>query len=128
MFRVEAFVEDKKLGEVLMALAGLCRGQPSVTPAINIDATPGKGPVKAAGSGNIIQMLGSHLRHVHKVRISAKEIGMWLKSVGRSPMSASYVARGAVEAKILKRASNVKGGVNSGIYDVVNPTKAAKGK
>jgi hypothetical protein len=121
MFRIEAFVEDKKLGDALHALAGLVRGQPSVTPVTNVDDTAGGGPLRSNGSGNMVTMLGSHLRHVHKVRITAQEVGQWLKSRGFSPSSASYVTRQAIDAKILKRAH---GNVSSGIYDVVNPTKA----
>jgi hypothetical protein len=124
MFRIEAFVEDKKLGDALKALAGLCRGQPSVAPVMNVDETSGDGPVKAAGNGNIIHMLASHLRHIHKVRITSKEIAAWLKSQGRSPQSASYTAREACKLRILKKV----GGPTSGNYEVVSPKKAAKPK
>lgn len=127
MFRIEAFVEDKKLGDVLKAMAGLTRGTPVVMPMINVEEQ-GDGPVKAAGNGNMVHLLGAYLRKSHRTRISAKEIGAWLKSQGRSPMSASYMAREAVKAHVLKKASNVKGGVNSGLYDVVNPAKSSKKK
>jgi hypothetical protein len=124
MFKVETFVEDKKLGELLQVLAGLVRGQPSVVPVINTSEDSASGGVKATTSGNLVHLLSSHLRHIHKTQITAKEIGAWLQSQGRSPMSASYIAREAVKAKILKKI----GGMTSGHYSVVTPTKAAKSK
>lgn len=125
MFKIEAFVEDKKLGEALKALAGLVRGMPSVVPVINVDedANPAA-PVRANGSGNLAQMLGSHLRHTHRTKISAQEIGQWLRSIGRSPQSASYVAKLAVDGHILRRA----GGMTSGAYEVIAPVKARRTK
>ena len=125
MFRIEALVEDKKLGEVLKAMAGLVRGQPSVMPVMNVETASGPAGVKVVGNGSIVHMLGAYMRKAHRSRISAKEIGAWLKSHGRSPMSASYVAREAVKARVLKKATGVKGGVNSGIYDLI--AKKAEG-
>jgi hypothetical protein len=104
MFRIEVFVEDKRLAEALLALAGLARGQPNVMPVANL-AEGGKknGELKAATSGTALAMLEAHLRKNKTTDLTPQDIRVWLKSVGRSSASASSLATEAVKHRLLKR-------------------------
>jgi hypothetical protein len=101
MFRIEVFVEDKRLAEALRVLAGVARGQPSVMPVTNV--AEGGGKIKAATNGTSIAMFEAHLRKSKATDLGPQDIRNWLKSIGRSPMSASSFASEAVKHHLIKR-------------------------
>lgn len=126
MFRIECFCEDKNLPNVLRALAGLVRGQPSVMPVVNIvdeRVSAKNGALRAATSGKLVDMLAAHLRQTHKDYIAPKEIADWLQKHGKSRLSTSYVASMAVDAGILKKTG--KGAAT--LYQVANAFVNPKG-
>jgi hypothetical protein len=98
MFRVEFFVDDKRLADALRSLAGIIKTQPSVQPVVNMQPNG-----KAETSGELLTMFGEYLAKHSLLTMKPKEIGHWLEKHGYSKQSASYVARKAVEAGLLKK-------------------------
>jgi hypothetical protein len=113
MFKIEAFVEDKRLAEALRALAGLIRGQPSVVPVVN--AVHHHGKVKAKSNGALLDMFSQHLTESKLDNFNATKAKEFLKASGRSPSSSNYLLRQAVQAKLIKRSG--KG--SASIYHVL---------
>jgi carbon monoxide dehydrogenase subunit G len=110
MFRIEAFVDDKKLAEALRALAGLARGMPSVMPVSNV-VERGKGKPKAKTDGSLVSMFESHLGTLKQSDIRPDDIRAFLKAHGKSAASMTYLATMAIKHKMLKRvgkSSNVR--------------------
>ena len=100
MFRIVAYVDDKKLGDALRALTGMARGAPEVTPVTNISIKGGA--LHANGNGNIVDMYAAHLAK-HKLQItSSKETTKWLTDNGLSRLSVSYVLKSLRDRGILK--------------------------
>jgi hypothetical protein len=97
MFRVEFFVDDKKLADALRALAGKATGL-NVQPVIN--AAPNG---KAETSGGLLDMFGAWLGKTKIDNLTPFEIGQWLASQGYSKQSSSYLARNATKAGLLKK-------------------------
>jgi len=103
MFRIEAFVEDKRLAEALRALTGIVRNQPSVMPVANLAEGS---ELKAATNGSLYSMFEAFLDKSKAESLSPADIREWLKSCGRSVASASsvsFVANLAIKAHRLRR-------------------------
>lgn len=113
MFRIEAFVDDKRLAEALRALSGIARGQPTVLPVINVreDGT-------AATSGTLVAMFEAYLGKSKKTEITPDEIRAWLKSHGKSPASTAYLVKLAIQHHLLRRV-----GKSSGVKYIIIPKK-----
>lgn len=121
MFRIEAFVEDKKLAEALRVLAGLVRGQPSVAPVVNAAST--KNGVKAETDGSIIMMFERYLRsRPAGTRLEPDQLRKWLTAHGKQPSSMHYLAGLAIKHGLLKRY-----GKSSKTYYVSTKPPAKKG-
>ena len=112
MFRVEFFVEDKRLADALRSLAGKTRGQPAVQPVVNVE--PAAGKLKANGSGTLVDMLGEFVHKNGVAELQPKKVKEWLEKHGFSADSASYVLRGAVNQGWLKKT----GQGNATVYHV----------
>src|SRR4249920_2361121 len=102
VFRIECFVEDKKLAEALRALAGLVRGQPSVAPVVNVSIKK-NGKLEAESDGSLLGMFAQHLSLFKGDKIPPKQVQEWLEEQGRAKASSSYLLRQAIGAKLLKR-------------------------
>jgi hypothetical protein len=103
MFKIEnVYCDDKKLGDVLRALAGLTRGQPVAVPVANIDEE-GAGAPKAKTNGKLAHMLAEHMTKNKLESIKPKEVGAWLAKIGMSKQSASYVARMAQDQGVIRK-------------------------
>jgi hypothetical protein len=110
MFRIEAYVDDKKLADVLRALTGITRGQPAVVPVVNVEEG-GKGNPKAKTNGSLMAMFESHVGTLKQSDISPDDIRAFLKAHGRSESSMTYLATLAIKHKLLRRvgkSSNVR--------------------
>src|SRR5262245_22761096 len=84
MFKIEALVEDKRVGDALRALAGIARGVPVATPMVN--AEPQKnGSMKAKTNGTMLAMLEQHLLENKATEYRAADFRAFLKSIGRPP-------------------------------------------
>lgn len=103
MFRIEAFIDDKQLAQALRALAGLARGQPSVTPVVNVH-TKGKGAPKAKTNGSLLDMFEQYVRTREAgASLSPADIREWIKANGRQPSSMTYLATLAIKRRLLRR-------------------------
>lgn len=103
MFRIEAYVEDKRLADALRALAGLVRGQPSVAPVANIEESNSGAP-KAVSNGTTLAMFEQHVnRRKGDTPLTPADLRNWLKANGKSPLSASSLAMDAVKARLIRR-------------------------
>jgi hypothetical protein len=111
MFRVEYFVEDKLLPKTLHVLTGLVRGPPVATPVANV-REKGSGAPKAATNGSLITMFEKYIRSRKPgVSLSPDDLRDWLKTHGKQPSSMTYLAKIAIEHRLLRRtgqSSNVR--------------------
>lgn len=101
MFRIEIFCDDKKLATVLNALTGLILGNPTVQPVANAKVKNGK--VKALTNGTAVEMLADYIRKNNLEVLNAKVIKGFLKGVGLSPGSSSYLIRQGIGAGFLRK-------------------------
>jgi len=102
MFRIEFFVDDKKVGPALVALVGVAHGQPSVQPVVNAVKT-GNGLAAATG-GKGVDRVAHLLKKVQPgTALSGKEFRVLLKNAGLSVASSSYYVAEAVKAGLLKK-------------------------
>lgn len=120
MFRIEFFCDDKKVGDALRGLMGIAVGAPAVTPVINAEVQEGK--IKAKTNGKLVNQFIAHIQQSKVNEIRPKEVGIWLKSIGMSSLSASYVLRLACDMRILRKT----GGSISTVYHVVRALPAPK--
>jgi hypothetical protein len=105
MFRVEFFVDDKKLADALRNVAGVAR-QLQVHPVVNVEMNQSSGraqALKAASNGGLLDMFGTYLARSNVEQLRPKEIAEWLGKNGFSKQSASYLGRHAVEAGMMKK-------------------------
>lgn len=112
MFRIEAYVEDKRLAEALRALAGLVRGQPSVVPVTNVDE--GR-TLRAKSNGSLLGMFAEHLVKAKVTQLKPTDVDAFMKSVGRSKASRGHLVKTAIESGVIKRT----GKTGSVVYHVV---------
>lgn len=105
MFKIECFVDDRHLATVLRSLVGVTRGSPAVTPVTNVeDGGKGSPVAKTAGGTALEQFLNYLERNPNYKGGSIRSIGEVVRGLGFHSKSAAYVAaKGAVEAKALKR-------------------------
>jgi len=110
MFRLEIFVDDRKLSYVLWALSGHVLEVKAPQPVAN--AQTKNGVVRARTSGNRTEMLKDYLRE-HKITAPTPgTIREFCASCGPSDKSYSNVLDNALKAKLLTRRRVKKG--NSG--------------
>lgn len=119
MFKVEFFVEDKKLADSLRALAGLARGLPSVVPVVNVEEGHPSG-LKPVTNGALLEAFGHHIAKFDKFK--PDDVREFLKSMGKSPGTAPYLVQKAMRARMLKRSG--KG--NGVVYHTVKRLPAPK--
>jgi len=121
MFRIEIFVEDKKLAEALRGLVGLALEAPKVTPIVNAKAHKGK--VVAATNGDPIELFQKYAHDKGlKDEIKVNDFRDFTKAIGRSANSYSHFITKLVKANVIKkgRIPGKKGNVNSMRYILVN--------
>jgi hypothetical protein len=102
LFKVEYFVEDKRLADSLRALSGLVRGLPSVVPVVNVEEEPHPSGLKAKTNGKLLGMFSEHVAKLDGP-IKAAAVKEFLKSIGKSPGSSSYLIQQAIAARLVRR-------------------------
>jgi hypothetical protein len=102
MFKIDFFVDDRKLATALRALAGVALGDPKVTPVINAAPTANGKGVRQLTNGNLLELFALFLQKTKLAEVTPKHAKDFLTNAGRSPASASYLLRNAVEARLLK--------------------------
>ena len=126
MFRIECFCDDRKLPDVLRALAGLALGQPVIVPVINAEVIKGKKNKKpeqeqeqeqvvATTRGRLADLFALHLAKDKPEAVDTNYARGFLKSIGRPPGNASYMLQETKKAGLLRKAG--KG--NQSRYTVV---------
>jgi hypothetical protein len=100
VFRIEVFVDDKKLAAFLNAAAGLVASMSPPLPVVNL-ASNHTG-LKAATTGSLPQMIIAHLKQKKLTTVTAKQIREYVESIGRSPKSYGYILTHLKEHKVLK--------------------------
>lgn len=102
MFKIECFVEDKRLAEALKALAGVVRGMPSVVPVMNVEDERTGLKAKSNGS-NLIQVFADHVVSDKITSFTPKDVQAWLVKQGRSKLSSNYICKNLVKNGFVKR-------------------------
>ena len=107
MFKVEFFVDDKRLGAALLALVGIAHGQPGVVPVVNaVKKANGLAPV---ATGSTMDRFAAALQE-HKGRnISANDVRAMMKPLGLTEKSYSYILKRAMETKLVKKTGKGQG-------------------
>jgi hypothetical protein len=120
MFRLEIFVDDKKLSYVLWAISGHVLEVKPPQPVVNAQARNGK--VVARTSGNKVEMLLQYLGD-HKISEFGPEVVReFCTSLGMSEKSYSNILKTALDDKLLKRRPRRGGKAGQGkpyVYSVV---------
>lgn len=120
MFRVTFYVDTRRLGEALEALQGLARGMPEVVPVANAEAK--NGALKARTNGAASDMLVDWIRKQHLKEVRPVDAQKFLRSIGRSPQSASYTLNEVISKhKALRKTGK---GIKT-VYTVL-PAKGSK--
>lgn len=100
MFRIELFVEDKKLAPFLQAVAGLVAQMTPPSPVINVEERPSK--ISAASNGTLPDMFYADLRRRKVKNFTTEESKTWLEKAGKSPLSYTYLIEGLKKNKRCK--------------------------
>ena len=102
MFRIEAFVDDKKLGEALRALAGIAIGNPAVQPVVNAEEKDGK--VVPSGNGSLPGAFANYVKRHKLGEFGPQEMKKFVKGMGKSESSANYFTKRLKELGLVKKA------------------------
>lgn len=101
MFKIEdLYVEDRRLGDLLKAIAGIARGMPRPVPVANIDPATMKAKLNGA---NLIALFGAHITKEKITEFGPKDVQDWLAKHGKSRQSSNYVCQGLKKAGMVKR-------------------------
>jgi len=100
MFRVEFFVDDKKLSEALRALMNIARGAPTVEPVVN--AVVSSNGIKAASGGSHVDRFIVGLKGV--AAFTGKEARVIAKGQGLNPASSNHFLKGAIARGVIRKA------------------------
>lgn len=101
MFKVDFYVDDKRLGAALLALIGIAHGQPGVTPVAN--ATVNGGKVVAKVNGSSLDQFAEQLKKLKGQPFRARDVDALMKTIGLAPTSRTYMLQRAVEEKLVKK-------------------------
>jgi hypothetical protein len=101
MFRVEFFVDDKHLAEVMHAVAGRSRNL-NVQPVANSGNGPG-GEVKAFKAGSVHELLLAAINQSHPHRVTAGQARVLVQKLGFAPDSTSYYLKRLVDSGAMQR-------------------------
>jgi hypothetical protein len=101
MFRIEIFVEDKKLPAFLHAAAGLVVSMSPPAPVVNVKEPNGGGMVAASG-GTISELFYSELKKKRMHEFTTNEAKSILNAIGGNDRSYNYVTKVLQEAKHIK--------------------------
>lgn len=101
-FKVEVFVRDKHLGDVLRSLAGKIDGMPSVVPVVNA-AVGSNGKHEPMIKGQLPEIFAKWVADQMLTTIVAADFRRFQEHVGRSPKGYSHFAQQMVDAGIVKK-------------------------
>lgn len=127
MFRVTFFCDDKRVGDCLRALAGLAQGTPEVVPVVNaVKGANGELKPKIR-DGNVHDLFVDWIKQHRKTEVVSTDVKEFLREVGASPLSHSYVLTVARERGVVRKTGSKSGAGTQGvIWKVVPPKKSRK--
>lgn len=102
MFRIEFFVDDKKLGNALHALVGIAHGQPNVQPVSNAMKRQ-NGLVPIIKGGSSVEQMVHAIQKAKLTQVNVQQAGQLLKTIGLKPGSATYMLRRVAAAGFLQK-------------------------
>ena len=105
MFKIEFFVDDKYLAEVLRGVAGKAR-QLQVIPVVNVAEEKTRGRPNGQLKQDAEHTLGLFLKELKKVapeQIVAAQARQAAENCGMAPTSYSYFLQKAAKAKLIKK-------------------------
>jgi hypothetical protein len=106
MFKIDNVVcDDKKLADVLRALAGLVLQTPQPVPVVGAMVKNGK----VQSAGDVVTLFAAELKKRKAVEIAALDMREFLRSIGRPVNSYSYFVTQAQKLGLLKRKPRTKG-------------------
>jgi hypothetical protein len=91
MFRVEAFVDDKRLAQLLHAMTGVITGAPTIQPVGNAAVSGGK--VTAANSGELCDMFWAYAKKHKLTTFKVNDMRNFCKTIGMAESSRGYVLK-----------------------------------
>jgi len=119
MFRLEIFVDDRKLAYVLWALSGHVLEMRPPQPVANAQVKNGRVRAKVP-SGDRVEMLMQHLRDKKITKMYGPSVVKeFCADIGLSEKSYSVVLRSALDARLLKRRKKLKSETQGAATDFV---------
>jgi hypothetical protein len=103
VFRIEVFVDDKKLAAFLNAAAGLVASMSPPLPVVNLASN--HAGLKASGKDNMPDIFYSELKKKKKAQFTAQDAKEFLEKTGKSPASYNYMIGYLKEQKLVKMIS-----------------------
>jgi len=101
MFRVEFFVDDRKLADALRSLMHISHGAPSVQPVVN--AVPTGNGLAAISGGGQMERFFLELKKIKGREVKPGEVKTMMKAAGLNPTSSGYFVKNAIKAGLLSR-------------------------
>jgi hypothetical protein len=117
MFRIEVFVDDKRLAQVMHAMTGLIVSMSVPQPVVNAEVKK-QGRIVAKSNGNLHSLFIEHLAKSKVDEIRPSQVADWLEQHGKSRFSANYLIKNLVKQGVLKRGP---GKTTKTTYKVVQP-------
>ena len=102
MFRIEVFVDDKKLGNALHALVGLTLGDPKVQPVANAVVKNGKVGAASVDLAGLFAKFAKE-RKLGSSQFSANVLREFCKYAGMSETSYGYAGKQLLKAGAIKK-------------------------
>jgi hypothetical protein len=121
MFRVVAFCDNKKLGDVFEALAGKVIGQPEAVAVVGAEVKNGK--VAAASNGELVSLFMQWAGKHKLTSVNASDARKFLSSIGKAESASNYLLKRCQEYAVLRK---VGAGMKTS-YNLVTP-KRPRGK
>lgn len=101
MFRVEAFVDDKRLAQLLHAMTGVITGEPKIQPVGNAATTGGK--VVAANSGELCDLFYAYVKKHKITAFKAGDMRAFCTSAGLAESSRGYALKKLFACHAIKK-------------------------
>jgi hypothetical protein len=100
MFRIEVFVDDKKLVQFLNAATGLVASMTPPQPVVNVVEPHNN--LKAGTGGTVPELYHAELRKKKIVTFTTHDLKVYLEKIGKSPLSYNYVIGYLKDRKFVK--------------------------
>lgn len=122
MFRVIAYCDNKKLGDVFEALSGKVIGQPEAVAVVGAAVEGGK--ITAASNGELVGLFMKWAAKSKKTSVNAGDARAFLTSIGKPESGSNYLLKRSQEYGVLRK---VGGGVKTS-YNLVPPSRPRRKK